>query len=398
MSHTSILRITVVIALAVPSVFVRFGHVAIGPGWSVTIYGAAIVASAFLLTWAAETAQLDISASLAIAILALIAVLPEYAVDLYFAFTAGHRPEYAQFAAANMTGSNRLLIGIGWPLAAIVFAWGAYRRGHRSHGLSLEPRRGIELTFLAAASAYAFLVPLFKRISLIDSAVLLTLFVAYGWRVSKEERSEPELVGMAASLGKLPKRGRRILVAFLFCLAAAFILSAAEPFADSLVNSGKMLGIDEFLLVQWLAPLASEAPELIVAVVMAWRGHADGALGTLLSSKVNQWTLLVGSLPLAHAIGGGGWALGLDARQSEEFFLTAAQTVLGLAVLINLRLEVWEATALLLLFSFQFPFNQQTPRLVFAAAYILLALVILVGRRKSIPFLLQSFTGKERAG
>ena len=60
---------------------------------------------------------------------------------------------------------------------------------------------------------------------------------------------------------------------------------------------GEALGIDEFLLVQWLAPLASEAPELLVAGLYAWRLNTNAALGTLVSSKVNQWTLLVGTLP-----------------------------------------------------------------------------------------------------
>src|SRR5207253_10603627 len=117
--------------------------------------------------------------------------------------------------------------------------------------------------------------------------------------------------------------------------------------AQALVKGGKQLGMDEFLLVQWLAPLASESPELLVAAVLAWRGHEDAALGTLLSSKVNQWTLLVGSLPVAFALGGGApGGIVLDARQTEEFVLTAAQTILGLAILIDLRFSIWEAVAL----------------------------------------------------
>ena len=53
------------------------------------LFGLAIVGAAFLLSWAAEVAQLDISAGLAIAVLALIAVLPEYAVDFVFAWQGG---------------------------------------------------------------------------------------------------------------------------------------------------------------------------------------------------------------------------------------------------------------------------------------------------------------------
>ena len=52
--------------------------------------------AAFILSWAAEAAQLDISAGLAIAVLALIAVLPEYAVDFVFAWQGGN-----SFAAAR---------------------------------------------------------------------------------------------------------------------------------------------------------------------------------------------------------------------------------------------------------------------------------------------------------
>jgi|SRR5438132_5014694 len=141
-----------------------------------------------------------------------------------------------------------------------------------------------------------------------------------------------------------------------------------------------------FLLVQWLAPLASEAPELIVAGVLALRGHDDAALGTLLSSKVNQWTLLVGSLPVAFVIGSGSAAgIILDARQTEEFILTATQTLLGFAVLVDLRLSVFEAVALLVLFAAQFPFPQPAVRLGFSAAYAVLAIALLVWRRRDLP-------------
>ena len=47
-------------------------------------------------------------------------MLPEYAVDLYYAFRSGSDAAYEQFAAANMTGSNRLLLGFGWPLVVVI--------------------------------------------------------------------------------------------------------------------------------------------------------------------------------------------------------------------------------------------------------------------------------------
>ncbi len=126
---------------ALPAIVARLTGTELPPGITVLVYGAGVVASAVLLSWAAEAAQVDISGSLAIAILALIAVLPEYAVDLYFSFTAGCEPEYTQFAAANMTGSNRLLIGIGWPVVAFVGFWAMRRARHRGRG-RVRPGQG----------------------------------------------------------------------------------------------------------------------------------------------------------------------------------------------------------------------------------------------------------------
>ena len=104
----------------IPALVLRFGGLHPNPVLALCVYGAAVVSASFLLAWAAEAAQIDVSGGLAIAVLALIAVLPEYAVDLYYAYTAGHDPEYAQYAAANMTGSNRLLMGLGWPVVVLV--------------------------------------------------------------------------------------------------------------------------------------------------------------------------------------------------------------------------------------------------------------------------------------
>jgi cation:H+ antiporter len=142
--------------------------------------------------------------------------------------------------------------------------------------------------------------------------------------------------------------------------------------------------MDEFLLVQWLAPLASEFPEFLVALIFARRGRGADALGILLASKVNQWTLLVGSLPLGYAAGGGGFSLALDGRQVEEVALTAAQTLLGVAVLVNSRLEKWEAASLFVLFGAQFVLPGASARLVLAAAYLVIAAAILTLRRADL--------------
>ena len=129
------------------------------------------------------------------------------------------------------------------------------------------------------------------------------------------------------------------------------------------------MGIDRFLLVQWLAPLASEAPEFIIAIIFAARGKGTAAIATLISSKVNQWTLLMGSLPIAYMAGGGGTSLVLDGRQIEEVLLTATQTMMGVALILALRFHRYTAWALLALFVVQFPITSTHGRLILCGVY-----------------------------
>ena len=109
----------------------------------------------------------------------------------------------------------------------------------------------------------------------------------------------------AQLLVSLPKVQRRVGTAAMFLYAAGGILASAEPFCEGLVGTGKVLHINEFFLVQWLAPIASEAPEFVLALVFAWRGQAGMALGSLISSELNQWTLLVGMIPGVYAVSHG---------------------------------------------------------------------------------------------
>src|SRR5581483_7896637 len=109
---------------------------------------------------------------------------------------------------------------------------------------------------------------------------------------------EPHLVGPSRYIGGFSVARRRVTYAVMLVGAAAAIVLCAEPFAAALVGTGRKFGISDFLLVQWLAPIASEAPELLVAGLYAWRLNTNAGLGTLVSSKVNQWTLLVGTLPV----------------------------------------------------------------------------------------------------
>jgi cation:H+ antiporter len=309
-----------------------------------------------------------------------------------FAWHAPGDPEQAKFAVANMTGGNRLLIGAAWPLI-IAILWCRTRIGT----LILERSYSLEIVALLIATAYSFVIPFKGSISLIDAAILGVIFVGYVSVLARAPAEEPELVGPARAIGGLPRVQRRTVVGLLFLFSATAILASAEPFAHGLVEVGTELGIDEFLLVQWLAPVASEAPEFVVTFILAWRGRAAVAMGALISSKVNQWTLLVGGLPVAYAISdGSAAALPLDVVAREEMFLTAAQSVFAVVVLASLSLSIREAVLLFALFAVQFiapVFGELIPalgpyietlRTSIGVLYIVLAVILVLRQVRAV--------------
>jgi len=351
------------------------------PATTAALAGLAIVGAAFVLSWAAEAFEKDVSQALALALLALIAVLPEYAVGMVFAWNAASDPAQASYAVANMTGANRLLIGVGWS-AIVLVSWLRFRQTK----VTLERGQAIELAVLLAATLYAFSIPFKGGLSLFDTVVFVALFGVYTWAAARAPSREPELVGPARLVGGLPTMSRRLVTFGLFIFAAAAIFISAEPFAEGLVETGLHFGIDEFLLVQWLGPIASESPEFLVALLFAWRADAAAGLRTLVSSKVNQWTLLVGTLSLVYSIASGApHPLPLDDRQILELFLTGAQSLFAVVLILVLALNWKGAIALFGLFLGQLLVPFEGGHLWFAIAYIVLAIGLLVfdGERRT---------------
>ena len=372
---------------AVPAGVLRLSGAHIDPIVGAMIYGGGIVCGAFLLSWAAEVAELDISGSLAIALLALIAVLPEYTIEAVLAWDAGasYNPatqvitdEMAR-AAANVTGANRLLIGLGWSLVILIY-W-----LKRREKLDLRGEMNLEISMLIIATAIMGLIVVFQQVSVILAVVLIGVYLAYLWISSTGESEEPELIGVALVIGSLPVARRRATVVLMFLYAAAVILLAAEPFVHGLIETGVEFGIDEFILIQWIAPLASESPEIIIAVLFTLRSNPQAGLTTLVSSEVNQLTLLVGSITIVFSISAGEvMSFPLDDRQSIEFLLTAAVSAFAIILIAPRVLGARVGLVLLGLFIVHLFFSDPGQRLIFSYIYFGLAIFLIVVDRGRI--------------
>jgi cation:H+ antiporter len=357
--------IALAVVITLPGLIVRF--VALKqveydtPLWGAFLFGLSVIGAAFLLAWATEAAQADIPKALALSVMALIAVLPEYAVDFALTYQAGSDPAYQQFAVANMIGANRMIVGFAWPLLVFIFAFKFKERAIR-----LGQSQRVEIGFLLIAGFYSLILPIKGRIDFVDFAVFVGLFILYSIRLIKSEVHEPELVGPAQLLGALSRPKRITAVSGMILFAGVVIFLVAHPFAVSLIETGTRLGVDEVFLLQWFAPLASEAPEIVICIIFTLRYLANEGLGALVASKVNQWTLLVGTLPLVFSLGSGYIrplplsGTFVENGLSKEFNLvgpmlvTSAQTLLAVMVIINLRMTVWGALLLFGLLMAQF--------------------------------------------
>lgn len=380
------------VLITIPGILTKVGYLHNGHGLDALMYGIGLLGAAFMMSWAAEVIQIDISQGFALAILALVAVLPEYAVDMVLSWKAGlefasgvvGEEHYGELALANMTGANRLLIGIGWPMVLILFF--AFSRKKR---LALSKEHGTEVFYLLCATLYAFTIPLKGYLNLLDTVVLLAIFIAYVIRIARAEVHEPDLVGPAAIIAKFKTGPRRASAIMLFLVAGVVIFLSAEPFAEALIAFGEEAGYDKFLLLQWLAPLASEAPEIMIAAIWAIRGQAQAAMGALISSKVNQWTLLVGTIPVVFSMAAGRIAgLELTIRQDHEIWLTAGQSIFAVAILCNLRMSWYGAVILIVLFLAQFIFSELRMEVMYI--YLVLAAILFVRDRKHIPGLFKT--------
>jgi cation:H+ antiporter len=392
-------------------------------GTVVLVSGLSVLGASFLLAWGAETAEKDVPRAFAIAVLAVLAVAPEYAVDALYAWNAGVHAgtargvEAGNLAVANMTGANRILIGIGWAGIALftVYRAGsgddpavADRDGFLADAVTLDRDIGLEIVFLFLATLWAFLVPLGGGIDILDMAFLVGLYIAYIAVVLKGDVDPDEAhVGVPAYLQRFPKPYRAATVIGLFAYSGLMIFTAVEPFAHGLEQLGQNIGIPSFFMIQWIAPLASESPELIVVVYLVNKARSTAGFNALISSKLNQWTLLIGTLVVVYSIALGQYgALPFDQKQSGEIWLTAAQSFFAISLLVNFEISVREAIVLLVLFLTQvlsefllirglleLPISDYQLLLVFTGIYIVLGTALFVARRNALGSIVRDSAG-----
>jgi len=316
----------------------------------------AVVVSAFLISWGAECAQFLVSQGMALAILAWLQALPEFAVEAVIAWS-----QKIHFMTANFTGSLRLLVGLGWPLIFGVAAFGSWRRERRLlTRIHLDEEHSVEVLALGFPIVY-FLVIYFKgTLTLLDAAVLMVIYFLYLWVLKKVPPREVEeiadLEAIPRRIMRLPRRGQIAAIVVLFAGGGMLLYVAAEPFLHSMLRFAARLGVSEYLFIQWVAPFLSEFPEKLSAMYWARRpGKSSMALMNMVSANINQWTMLAAMIPIVYSFSvGSPTHIPFDEFQRAEILLTVAQSMLGMLLLSNMSFHIVEAGGIFVLWGAQF--------------------------------------------
>jgi cation:H+ antiporter len=326
-----------------------------------------ILIAAMLIAWGAETAQFFIAQGFALAILAWMQTLPEFAVE---AVLAWHRQ--VPYLFANLTGALRLLTGLGWPMiyfsAAVV-----YRRRERKpmRRIMLQGEHSVQVVGLLVPLIYTAFIVWKGSLHLADSVVLTAIYAAYlavlGKMPPQEEEGIDDLERIPRAIVLSPRPRRIALIAGLFIAGGLLIYFSAEPFLASLFAISIRLGVPAFVFIQWVAPFISEFPEGLSTFYWARTVHrAPMALMNLVSSNINQWTLLVAMLPVVFSFSvGSASSLPLDGQQKLEVLMTIGQQLVGMLFLVNMELAWWEAASLFVLWLVQFFFSAINPDIPF---------------------------------
>ncbi len=353
-----------------------------------------ILLSAFLVAWGAEAAQFLMSQGLALAILAWLQTLPEFAVEAVIAWEAGADPERAHLAIANLTGAIRLLLGLGWPAIYFVFVAAGRRGAERWPVIRLEHEHAVEVVGLFPPLLY-FLIILWKQwIGWIDAVVLILLYGMYLWVLMRNPPKQEEELSDAPAVSRWAYRQRgwrqKAAIGGLFVLGGALLYLTAHPFLESMLAVAGLFGIGQFFLVQWVAPFLSEFPEFVSTINWARRvTRAPMALMNIVSSNINQWTILAAMIPLVYGFSHlhhfGTWSdFHFDAPQQVEILLTLLQTLLGVLLLANMEFDRLDASALLVLWLVQFivPHLREEVSIVYGAWIVGLLGQFVLGKKR----------------
>jgi cation:H+ antiporter len=322
-----------------------------------------LIAASIVIGWAAEVAAVWLSAGIALAVLAWLQTSPEFAVEASIAWARD-----SHLALANLTGSLRLLLGLGLPMVYCVHWFCERRRGRDAREVRLPGAFAVEALGLLIPVLYFLFIHFKGKWTAWDGMILCSFYMLYFWLLHlQRRRGSQDEPGHGTSddepwvVRKLLRKSKRTQISALmamFVFGAAALYFTVHPFVEALKDAALWFGVNEFVFIQWIAPVASEFPEKITAFNWARRPkRVPYAIVNILSSVTSQWTLLAGFVPILFSLSAHRFfVIELTDFQKTELMLTISQSALVVIFLADLSVKGFEAAGLFVLWLLQLVF------------------------------------------
>lgn len=340
------------------------------------IISSIIIFAAVLIGYGAEVLELVLPSGVAIAIVALLQISPEFFVEWATVKKAAFDPEFLHNAMANLYGANKLLVGFGPPLVFFVYYF--FSPAKKENYIKFHAIKSYSIFVMIFAVAYNFVIYLKNSLMWYDSILLAAIYFGSVFFIGKMEmrynklkpadEKEPEIEDSAVEklihgfvlAGEKVIACRAYIVAFLLLgTGGALLVGYAEEFLECLLHAATAAGISTFIFIGYVAPFMSEFPEKTVAIGYAMKGHEDTAMINFLSSILAQLTLLTGMVPLAYSYyKGTPTGIVFDKVQSQELLLVIAMMLFSLMLFLDLKFTIRETILALGLFIWQFAFPE----------------------------------------
>lgn len=384
------------LALTLPGLAASLRLLPVGPTTLMLVSGLTIMAAGVLMLRVAQTTQ-GTPRKLALVAIAVAVLLPEYSVDAHFAWVSAYTNNVGQtpLMLAATTGSNRLLMGFGLPVMILLFLL-----KNRKNQSFPEQGFSVQIVLLFMATLYAFIIYIKGTISILDAFALFALFGVFVWKGSWQGHTDSNRAAepLPATMETTFSGARRITGVLLVIYAALSMYIVSGAFAGSFLVSGQRMGFEPVVMVQWMLPLVSKAPWLILAAMLVLRANGTLAITSLLTAQMGLWTLLLGALPIVTQISGSTLgsveALVFDDHQRMAILLTATQSLFVVAMLSGLKVSWKSALGMLALFlvqslltAFQADRDATLVQGVFSMIYLSIAIAVIIGDRARLRML-----------
>src|SRR5262245_2262024 len=175
----------------------------------------AILIAALMIAWAAESAQYFVAQGFALAMLAWLQTLPEFAVE---AVLAWHQQTH--LLLANLTGALRLLTGLGWAAIYLTAALFHRRRtGQPLRRIELEEHHAVEVVALMVPLLYIPVIALKGSLTIYDGILLIAIYGAYLALLmrlpSEDHETIDDLETIPRTIVRSPRRVRILAIGIL---------------------------------------------------------------------------------------------------------------------------------------------------------------------------------------